>query len=645
MNHAWTGWIDIPVVQAIEYFSGVLATFYKWGSHYAVAIGTIGLIWSAFKLANSRFTVKDFWWDTMYKWLLFILFMSLYPMVTLGMSRVANKIGIDAGNGKQAIIDSLTSMKKSIEQDLASQMQWSDSLNKDLSNLVSGSETITFETTFGNSDNYNEYIENLTQEIQVAKFNSKSVKKQALELVNEYREKNKYHSLYGARTLQAIKDILVEKQVDGTDGDILTDSYVDLNIWLKTADGNDSYYLSPGAIMRVTVLGCQIMWEKNQIAYALNMDEIDEEDVNFMKKGFSKMTATIAHVPTMIMTMFCCIVLVFCGIFACIQYVMTILEYTIVVGIGAFFIPFILFDGTKELPKKLIPVFTGFVIKMIVITICMFFVFYLFIQETIDIMAENGGMNWVTFVTIIFTCVIGFVLTQNAPKIAQTLLTGQPQLSMGELVTAAGTLAMGTMKGAKAAQATGHVAKEGARKVAQGGVDVAGGVSKVRAAGKAASQGVKDLGGSDEMAKKAGRKGMYAAVTGDLKDKFKNAGNNFLHGGGNKGGAGGGGGSGPGAQAHQRSGQNTSRELGPNDSRTLNTTSNPHFKGATKFDTATQQNTNMTTREFMNEKKLQGSEIGQNVSIKMMEAAEKKQQALAEKNKLPDNLTGGERQS
>lgn len=379
MNHAWTGWIDVPVIQAIEYFSGIMATFFKWGTHHAVAIGTIGLVWSAFKLANSRFTLKDFWWDTMYKWLLFILFMSLYPLVTLGMSRVANRVGIDAGNGKQAIIDSLTSMKKSIEQDLASQMQWSESLDKDLNNLVSKTENITFDTSFGNSDTYNEYIENLTEEIQVAKFNSKSVKKQALELVNEYRGKNKFHSLYGARTLQAIKDILVEKQVDGTDGDFLTDSYVDLNIWLKTADGEDSYYLSPGAIMRVTVLGCQIMWEKNQLSYAIDMDDIETSDVNFMKKGFSKMSATIAHVPTMIMTMFCCIVLVFCGIFACIQYVMTILEYTIVVGIGAFFIPFILFDGTKELPKKLIPIFMGFVIKMIVITICMFFVFYLFI--------------------------------------------------------------------------------------------------------------------------------------------------------------------------------------------------------------------------------------------------------------------------
>ena len=63
--------------------------------------------------------------------------------------------------------------------------------------------------------------------------------------MNEYREKNKFHSLFGARTLQAIKDILVEKRPDGTNGDVLTSSYIDLDIWLKNADGSDSYYLSP----------------------------------------------------------------------------------------------------------------------------------------------------------------------------------------------------------------------------------------------------------------------------------------------------------------------------------------------------------------------------------------------------------------
>ena len=638
MDHAWTGWIDVPVVQAIEYFSGIMAQFYKWGTHYAVAIGTVGLIWSAFKLANSRFTLRDFWWDTFYKWLMFILFMSLYPIVTLGMSAVSNRIGIDAGSGKQAIIDSLTSMKNALEYDYQVGQQLESDLNSELNEIIPKTEGITFETTFGNAENYDDYIDKYYDEVNSVKFKSSSAKKQALEKIQEYREKNKYHSLFGKRTLAAIKDILVEKLPDGTDGEALTSSYVDLNIWLKDASGNDTYYLSPGAIMRVAVLGCQIMWEKNQIAYAINIDDIDEEDANFVKKGFSKMTATFAHIPSMIMTMFCCIVLVFCGIFACIQYVMTILEYTIVVGIGAFFIPFILFDGTKELPKKLIPVFTGFVIKMIVITICMFFVFYLFIQETVDIMSDNGGMNWVTFVTVVFTCVIGFVLTQNAPKIAQTLLTGQPQLSMGELVAAAGSLAMGTFKGAKAA---GHVTKEGTRKAAQGVVNTHGGITKANAARKATVSAVKAQGGTKGEVFKAGANGMFAAVTSDLKDKFHSAGNNFLHG-GTKAGSGRGGGAGKVAQAHQRSGQNTSHELAKGESRTLDNNSNPSFQGATKFDEKTQSNVNMTRKEFYSEKKEQGENIAKEYLQKM---AEKKQQAPEKDNSLPDNLTGEERKA
>ena len=334
-----------------------MATFYKWGSHYAVAIGTIGL---CFKLDNSHFTVKDFWWNTLYKWVLFILFMSIYPLVTMGMSVMGNKVGINAGKGKQAIIDSLTSMKNSIEYDIQVGYQLKGELNKELGEITAKTETITFDTDFGDSNTYDEFIDKYYDEVNNATFNSKSAKKAALEKINEYREKNKYHSLFSKRTLKAIKDILVEKLPDGSDGDNLLPEYVDLNIWLKDAKGDDSYYLSPGAIMRVAVLGCQIMWEKNQIAYAIDMDEINEEDVNFIKKGFNKMTATFAHVPTMIMTMFCCLVLVFCAIFACIQYLMTILEYTIVVGIGAFFIPFILFDGTKELPKKLVPVLRDF---------------------------------------------------------------------------------------------------------------------------------------------------------------------------------------------------------------------------------------------------------------------------------------------
>jgi len=636
MTHSITGWIDIPVEQAIEYFSGVLATFYKWGLHYAFFIGTIGLCWSAFKLINSRFTVRDFWWDTFYKWLLFILFMSIYPAVSIGLSAIGNRVGIEAGGGKKAIIDSLTSMKQSLEKDLAVQEQWSESLE---SELKSRFEDFTFDTTFGNSENYNAYIDSLSMEINAARFKSKDAKKNAQELVNEYREKNKYHSLYGARTLKAIKDILIEKLPDGTDGDALTNSYVDLNIWLKNSDESDSYYLSPAAILRVSILGCQILWEKNQIAYALDLDEIEDQDINFMKKGFSKMSATMAHVPTMIMTLLCCLILIACTIFALIQYVMTILEYTIIMGIGAFFIPFILFDGTKELPKKLVPVFTGFLIKMIVMNICMFFVFYLFIQQTVDVMADNGGMNWVSFSTIAFTSIIALVLTQNAPKIAMTLLTGQPQLSMGEFVQAVGSVAVGARLGSRVAKGTAHVAKEGTRSAAQGVINTGGSIAKTRAAGQAARQVIKEHGGTDKQANEATRKGMYASVSEGLRDRFRNAGNNFLHG-GSKGGHGGS--SGSGNQAFQRSGQNTSRELGPEDSRTLNNTSNPKFQSATKFDPATGGLINMSHSEWKEEKQSQGKSQGEQAALAML-AAEEKTQTPKKDSSLPENLTGNER--
>ena len=166
-----------------------MATFYKWGSHYAVAIGTIGLCWSAFKLANSRFTVKDFWWDTLYKWVLFILFMSIYPLVTMGMSVMGNKVGINAGKGKQAIIDSLTSMKNSIEYDIQVGYQLEGELNKELGEITAKTETITFDTDFGDSNTYDEFIDKYYDEVNNATFNSKSA---IFLLLPDKRNQHKY---------------------------------------------------------------------------------------------------------------------------------------------------------------------------------------------------------------------------------------------------------------------------------------------------------------------------------------------------------------------------------------------------------------------------------------------------------------------
>jgi len=77
----------------------------------------------------------------------------------------------------------------------------------------------------------------------------------------------------------------------------------------------------------------------------------------------------------------------------------------------------------------------------------------------------------------------------------------------------------------------------------------------------------------------------------------------------------------------------------------LNNTSNPTFQGATKFDTATQSNVNMTRKEFYDEKLDQGKNIGNTVALNMMTAAEKKEQSMKKDTSLGDKLTDGVRAS
>ena len=639
MENSVNGWIDIPVVDAIDYFSGVLQSFMDLAVHYAQFIGLVGLCWSAFKLVNSRFTVKDFWWDTFYRWLLFLLLMNLYVPISIGISVIGNKIGINAGSGKQQIITSLTNMKTSIEKDLAQEREWEESLQKDLKSSFDNLEL----PPVSDGQSYGSYISSVYDAVNGAKFSSKDQKKAAKARVDEYKSKKADQSIYGARTLKAINSVLIERNIDGEEEGDLTDSYIDLNIWLRDAEGNESYYISPSALLRVAALGCQIMWEQNMLYLTAEKKEIDaNKDYNFVEKSFEKLSVSL---PNMILSMLCCACLIICTIFSDIQYLMCIIEYTIVTGIGAFFIPFILFDGTKDLPRKLVPVFLGFVMKMIVMNIIMFFIFNELIVHVVQIMTDDAGMNWVTFAGQIFFCFIAFILAANVPKIAQTILTGQPQLSMGEFVQMASTIAGGAMASVRAARAGAGAVKETGRRTAQAAVDTAGGITKAVSAGRAASSAVRASGGTSSQAARAAASGVFATATGDLKDKVQNMGNSFLHGGG-KGGSGGGGASGsPGSSAHQRSGQKSRIELPEGESRTLNASSNPHFQSATRFDRDTNSFVAMRTSEFLAEKKSQGEGVGKAAAERVMAAAEKKSQAKAASEALPDSLTGSSRGS
>ncbi|MCR5252588.1 MAG: type IV secretion system protein [Treponema sp.] len=643
-------WIDLPVVEAMDYFGGIIAVAFKWATRYGLLIGTIGLCWSAFKVMMSRMTVKDLWWDTLFKWCGFVLMIAAYPTMTTAFMNLGNEIGMKAGGGKQVIIDGLKQVRDSIRYDLKESERIADDLEAELSSKFEG---LVLTTQFQNNETMSEYLSKISDEVQTFKFKKNSDRDYALQMINDVKEADKYKVMFSRKTLASIEKVLRRRNIKGEwvdDNSDLTNTYLDLDIYLKDSEQRDTYYISSASLLRVALLSCQIMWEKENLRYKNIQDDIESRHGGLLDvtKHIESFGAFAQHLWQMVMCLFCCFTLILATIFASIQYVMTILEYTIIVGIGAIFIPLMLFDGTKDIPKKLIPVFTSFMVKVVVITICLMFVYYLMLQNAVNTIADDGGMTWPRVAEVSFEAILAYVLTQNAPKIAQTILTGQPQLSMGEALQAGGT-ALGTAVAMK--QAPG-AAVGAAAKLGNKGIDAAGGISKMHHAASTVRNGLGP--NASTAAKIKGTLGAYGAVAGGaLKERTKaklesaarKPGTGFsvldkaLQAGGFiEGGAGGSGGAGGGSPAFMRNGQSS-------EGNSLNNQSNSHSRTATTTDQNTKQTRNMTTSEFMKEKASQGDSIGQARLKKIQDAQNKKKGSSSGNNgnNESESITNGTR--
>ncbi len=643
---------DLPLVQTLEYFGGVMAQGYKWAAWYGNLFGLVGLAWSGFKVAMSRMTVKDFWWDTIFKWVGYLLLLNLYPAIVIGIGGIAGEIGIKAGGAKDAIVSELKAMRSEIEADLDKLNSIEAGNDEDAESRLDGHSP----KSIGNNESYNDFVEKASGSIPGLKgafrWDSNEMNKSLADKKQDNDGKKKYRGLFQAETLKAINAILGDRDLDGNKIGDNTDTYISLDIFIKDADGNDSFYLSPGALIRMTLLAANIMHSKNTSAFLERNEEIDAAKLNPFAAAGRSIQSGLQFLLDGIIVWFCVIVLALCVIFALVQYIMTVVEFTIVAAVGVIFIPLLLFDGTKDIPKKLVPVFTSFMVKMIVITLCLMFVYYLIVEFTVNTITSDGfDIVWL-LVDVAFNAVLSYVMTQNAPQIADTILTGQPKLSMGEAVQAAGTAAA-TAGGMKAAGAN------AVRGAVNTGTNIAGEAGKINSARKNAARQVARLGGTRRQGNIAAFKAMGAVATSDLKDRAKAGFEKFSKGhdsipgfdkmrqmaGLGGGGQGGPGGSGGGAGAHGITGQGSAAGHA---GETLGASSNMDFRTATKFDERTGSQRNMTHKEFMDEKDRQGKMAGDNAALKVMVAAEEERnQQRNAKNSgssgLGDKVTGGSR--
>lgn len=477
----------------------------------------VGFIWTCLQVVMGQKKMADMLVGTAMKWMMFFFVFSMYPGFCAGLRKLSTSIGNQASGTSISFINrEITDFFTTIEQIIAAN-DVNDAMAKAQMDVEEEFRKRRAEVdyVYDNQETgvrvKDDELMALTQaegkSITNAQKKAKKKAGKALEKAqNEFKKK-----------IAAFKDVLV---IDETNQ--LEKYKMDLS--LKTASGKDTGFISPTSVFKITVFLSEIMFENIQTEYA--------EDGTIQKKsGLGLLKLTMKDIQSYILCGLTALGMILTSIFVLIQYVMAIIEYAVISSFAVLLVPCMLFDGLKDLYNKILPSLMAQAIKLMMIIICLYWCILSFVQIGKNIVTNDAAFDLKLFAFVAFNLVLILAICSNAPKLASTLLTGQPQMSMGEFVGAAGSL----LGGAAAAAKLGGGAIKGAAGAVSGatqkGANAIGNAAQTLGAAK---QGAKQ---SFQKAKEEGKGGIKStlhgaagAIGGTIKETGRQIGNGIKEG-------------------------------------------------------------------------------------------------------------------
>jgi hypothetical protein len=228
------------------------------------------------------------------------------------------------------------------------------------------------------------------------------------------------------------------------------------------------------------------------------------------------------HIPDFLMIIVIGLAYLWALSVAIVQYAMAVVQYVFLYGMGALFIPMMLWEGSKHAFQKLCGSIFNIGVKLLVVQITL----YLAVMANIDILKNMfilsngkfdffGGIEF--YLSIAFMVIFVKLFIDQAPTIAEFLCGGQPSINFSAFAAAA---ASGLAAG-KAALGAGGMLAKGAGTT---GAAMAGALGAAGGVASAASNSVKAGGGSFGDRLKAG----VASFGKSLGQSTKQGGANLL---------------------------------------------------------------------------------------------------------------------
>jgi type IV secretion system protein TrbL len=498
--------MDIPLIEGISYFQATIFGFYRIARTLGTVLALVCILWNAFRLWFGTESVKKACVDIITKFLLFIFLFNSYPLIVDTCINLSINIGMRVGGGLNTINNKFYKLREDYEDKVTKAQQQLEAILADTNGILSESvvndlikmtypddtDLASLQSKY-NFETYSNPQELMATGAQVDYLLGKGPEvpfKEAVTSIKQFyknaEKSNATDMLKDERlgdavvTLRAMNEVFYPNAEYDPTAENPVSKYL-FNPFLTDENGRQTNLLSPSAMIKIGVLVSDIISHRGGLYY-------DEETKTTQVKKLNFAEAAIHSLQEFIFTTIMTLGLLMAVIFCCIQYVMCIFEYFIVTSIGVVFIPFCLWDGTKSFAAKLVTLFMSYFIKIMVMILCIFWVYGMLIDMGMAIMASDNPLSLINLGHFLFACLLAWVVTQNGPQIAVAVLNGTPQLSMGEFLHAAGTAVAGAVAARNAVKA-GQQALTTGHKAMQGGVR---GLQTVAAAWNGAGESIKN---------------------------------------------------------------------------------------------------------------------------------------------------------
>lgn len=519
----------------------MLGNFLAYANKLVIVCAFLCIIFNAFKLWAGTAELKKVYVDMIYKAVMCIAVMTVYPVVVQKVYNISTQLGVEASGGYNAVMTSFSNMAKKTQE------VWKEGMNEyvkalkdggaktdDGKIIISDSALKAFTDRGMTEEEAIQWANSNGLQIDNEKANAtgilwwqtaqKKAEKNALSEIK--KNKNNYKMM---KQSLAIMRGLQQLLVGEAEGDIETEN-VDLNTLMTMGENKlkkifyNPYIGGTKILSASTMIKTAIVISDMASSGCLAMiDSTGEKEKEMKLKDLAEGSPHVflGFVGTVFRAFLYKLGMILAMIFIMLEYIMCVIEYLIVVAVSSILIPLLFIDATKNFATNILKTLFSYFMKIMVTTMMCFFTISLYIDLGSKMCGKTNLNSISTILVYVFTLMFGVFLCKTSGKVAAAVISGNPNLGLGDVAgefrNAAHAAHIASHHMDSAWQKVGGVAKDAANV----GVSAAANYSAGKAAGK-------DLQGSlDSMGDKAlgTGQGLHSGTSGGrFGGRFSNTG-------------------------------------------------------------------------------------------------------------------------